>query len=280
MLTRYRGKRARATAEFPRYGSRATDRRVAMRTDAGARGSYTGMRGNRIYKQRKRAFTTMGKPTNGNQGVWIQRSVKTFPNIAYLTSEYVGSQAMATAGTATSYARYQFRMNSLYDPDYTGGGHQPYQWDQVVAAGYTQFVVYRCDWEVLFYDPSVVDSLWVCAGVQADSNTGADPSLTTVGTVAEKGWAAQKYVSLTGNQTALFKGSTYLPKLMGVTYAVLMANNGYWCTSGANPTSGYQGLLNTGVCDPAGNAAQGFINCMTKLKFYYKAFSMVSVTTS
>jgi len=51
----------------------------------------------------------------------------------------MGSMA---SGTVTL-AKYQFIMNSCFDPDYTAAGHQPYGFDQW-AALYNHYVVEKC----------------------------------------------------------------------------------------------------------------------------------------
>jgi hypothetical protein len=42
---------------------------------------------------------------------------------------------------------YIWRLNSLFDPDYSGTGHQPLGFDQW-AAFYGSYTVTKCDWEL------------------------------------------------------------------------------------------------------------------------------------
>jgi len=67
----------------------------------------------------------------------------------------VGQRMRTTLRYSETYQRtglavydYQFRLNSLFDPNYTGGGHQPKGFDQL-AAFYQRYRVYNVRWEVL-----------------------------------------------------------------------------------------------------------------------------------
>lgn len=51
-----------------------------------------------------------------------------FPAVSRTSHRYIQSN-VSTAATG-SLAQYQFRANSLFDPDLTGTGHQPYGFDQ------------------------------------------------------------------------------------------------------------------------------------------------------
>lgn len=56
----------------------------------------------------------------------------------------------ATAGTAVT--SITFRANSLHDPEYTSGGTQPYQYDQLVPF-YGGYIVYGVKVHLEFYNP-------------------------------------------------------------------------------------------------------------------------------
>lgn len=60
------------------------------------------------------------------------------PKMATVTHRYVDSKVMNMTGGAVS--TYTFRCNGMYDPDYTGVGHQPLYFDQMSAL-YNHFVV-------------------------------------------------------------------------------------------------------------------------------------------
>lgn len=56
---------------------------------------------------------------------------KGFPKKVIMTHKY--SDVITLTGTAGAIATRQFVCNGLYDPDYTGAGHQPMYFDQLSA---------------------------------------------------------------------------------------------------------------------------------------------------
>lgn len=68
-----------------------------------------------------------------------------------------GISAPATATTAAAPPR--FSLNSLYDPDFSGGGHQPMQYDQLTGI-YKRYLVHACKVELEFSNPNG-DALYV-----------------------------------------------------------------------------------------------------------------------
>lgn len=63
------------------------------------------------------------------------------PPVRWVKHTYV-EQLQLTPVAGNSYAAYTFRTNSLYDPNYTSGGHQPYGYDSL-ALQYTRYLVYK-----------------------------------------------------------------------------------------------------------------------------------------
>lgn len=97
------------------------------------------MPGRKKYRKRKRAKVyvkekadyrrLMAMPQSGNivsRKTFPAASVG-FPRQKTVTLRYVGGfQLTSTSGALAS---YKFRANGIYDPDYSGGGHQPYLHD-------------------------------------------------------------------------------------------------------------------------------------------------------
>lgn len=59
------------------------------------------------------------------------RGIFGFPEELVTTVRY--TDWITLTSTSGSIAYNTYRMNSLYDPDYTGAGHQPYYFDQLAA---------------------------------------------------------------------------------------------------------------------------------------------------
>lgn len=60
-----------------------------------------------------------------------RRGITGFPQELRTTLRY--SDVVVLTSTVGSVSTYSFRLNSLYDPDFTGTGHQPYYFDQFAA---------------------------------------------------------------------------------------------------------------------------------------------------
>lgn len=70
----------------------------------------------------------------------ISKSLSPFPNTKFVRHKYVDSITFPGGIGAGSPASYQFRANSMFDPDYSGVGHQPMFRDEM-AAQYQYYTV-------------------------------------------------------------------------------------------------------------------------------------------
>lgn len=73
--------------------------------------------------------TVRGPPLWARPSSWGSRYRDPFPAVEKYQLRYCDT--IAINGTAGSASSYLFRANSIYDPDYTGAGHQPYGHDQL-----------------------------------------------------------------------------------------------------------------------------------------------------
>lgn len=70
------------------------------------------------------------------------RNQKAFAKLKY-------NQTVQISPTSTHTRIHNFSLNSIYDPDYTGVGHQPFLHDEL-AAHWTKYDVYACKVDVRF----------------------------------------------------------------------------------------------------------------------------------
>ncbi len=87
--------------------------------------------------------------------------VQTFPNVMRCSMRYAWTGNMATA-TGVNTVQV-FRLNSLYDPDFTGAGAQPKYFDTLCAASgstapYAYYRVRRTHFRVTFMNPSTTST--------------------------------------------------------------------------------------------------------------------------
>lgn len=92
-----------------------------------------------------------------------------FPNQMFVKLEY--SDKITLDCISGSIASYVFRGNSLYDPDYTGTGHQPYYHDQLIAI-YRKYTVIGSKCAVKF----VTDSADTSACILRPSSSEVAPA--------------------------------------------------------------------------------------------------------
>lgn len=123
--------------------------------------------------------------------------------------------------------RYNLNLNSLYDPNRTGGGHQPYGFD-TLASLYGRYRVISCGWRI--QAPT--------SGLQI-VQVGAVPSnnLLSIGnwaTVAENP-RAKYIIQLPGGGAQTLKGKVYMPSLMGRNKSQYMADDNYQAVVTSNP---------------------------------------------
>lgn len=154
-----------------------------------------------------------------------QRLLVKFP---YFTSGQLSS-------AVGSYVGQLFNLNSLYDPDRTGTGHQPLGVDQY-ATFYNRYRVYKVDYVLTLTnaDPAQPCDIAIAATNQAltasDESVFENPNSYYVSLAPRDGSASRRVV----------KGSIYLPRVLGQTGSAYKANEN---TSGVIGTTSPNELL-------------------------------------
>lgn len=139
--------------------------------------------------------------------------------------------------TGTSLSVYQFRMNSLHDPDFTGVGHQPMGYDEFSAL-YQQWwvVASRMTVDAIFTTNTVsVTSVGVnrCqVALFATANDTTVPS--TVDQMIENHDCAFRHMTGYENRTR-FSKSFYHPDFFGISEKQYLADDNYGGGTGSNP---------------------------------------------
>lgn len=129
-----------------------------------------------------------------------------------------------TGGLMTS---HRFRLNSVFDPDLTGVGHQPYGFDQISAL-FLHYRVYKCTWHIQFA-PSNDRLHCVVVPVNNDNTFGS------ISLAGEYPMAVSKVLAYSGGVPCRFKGSSYLPRLTGATSVQYKTDDRYSATVTTNP---------------------------------------------
>lgn len=157
-----------------------------------------------------------------------------FPSRAVVDLVYEDLYTL-TAGSAGTFGTEKIMaLNSVYDPDYSGTGHQPYGYDQI-AALYAFYKVHGVEMDVTFSDVSA-DGVCIAAQVQP-SNTTLALATYSPGQVLERPCVWTRNLSNTGEQDVTLRQSFRIPTVEGLTQLQFDANlEDYIATVGANPS--------------------------------------------
>lgn len=154
-----------------------------------------------------------------------------------------------------------YLMNSLYDPDSTGTGHQPLNFDQIVAI-YLKYLVLEFEYQLELYNNATSAAKFVVALSETDISS------RTVDQLAET-----KYVHVGilgradgGDPYAVIRGRMPLSKIMG--QRILDSDSTMYANYNASPTDGAFFIVKAASVDGATNAN---VYCRVKIK-YHAAF--------
>lgn len=142
---------------------------------------------------------------------------------------YVDSRHLSGGVATLNY--HQFNLNSLFDPDRTGAGHQPLSYDQWQAF-YNRYRVYKVDYEVSFVANSTSNvpcAVWL----QASNDTSVPSTLLNY---LEQSTSSNFKVVNSTVPSARFKGTISLPQLIGQTSQQYKSNENSQAVVTSSPT--------------------------------------------
>lgn len=186
----------------------------------------------------------------GRRTVNVNRSLQPFAQRYICKMKYAEVRQVA-GPIGGGLVQYNWNLNSVWDPNLTGVGHQPYGYDQLVDL-YNRYRVFRVDYAVSAYNSDA-------AGVTA-SVIGALPSnepFTSSGGVAElmENPRAKYVTQINGGGLKVLKGSISLPSLVGRSKAQYLADDRYQALSTASPAE--QAILNIMAGTISGSGGSG-----------------------
>ena len=244
--------------KMPRRGVRPWGIRVGARRGSVARALWTA--------QKKRR----------TQQTFIQRGAIPMPLRQILTMPYSQELTLSIVGSTNTMTKNTFRLNSMYDPDQTGTGHQPYFWDQYTEI-YNNYQVIAARWKVTFINESSDSDVTLMAAV----NTTTDTDMAGMGTISGIVWSiAQERPDVrtkilpplsSGGGKCTISGANYMAKSFGLTQKQYQGDAAFHATVSGNPTRTY--WLEAGVCALGTGPAQGqtirvIFNCVYHFRFW------------
>lgn len=151
------------------------------------------------------------------------------------TLRYVETFSLTTGAAGIIGSVQSMTLNSLYDPNQTGTGHQPYGFDQL-SSFYNKFIVHKCRYRLLCTTIGGTPEIGVCFQVvPTGSSTITGISLDAA---TEKSMCTVFPVGPSGNDRArLVQGSVQMHQVFGIKKAQYADNlTAYAGSSSGNPS--------------------------------------------
>lgn len=149
-----------------------------------------------------------------------------------VTMSYADYHTLST-GVALYGSHIQYRMNSVFDPYFTGAGRVVEEYARLSAL-YNRYRVDKCHWSFTFTTPGDTRDL-MCTVTQA-ANSSAGLSGTAGYAPLEMPNQKSGLLSPSGSRQMVLSGSTDLATLNGVPKFKYQADDIYGAVIGNNPT--------------------------------------------
>lgn len=183
------------------------------------------MPGNKKYAKRKAPGKKAwkGKRRGGYKMVnLVGKSLNPIPQRTILKMKYADNFEL-NAGNAYS---YQFNLNSIFDPNRTGTGHQPYGHDQM-ALLYNRYRVINCSYSVVLTTGTTVVKYVCVPGNEVQIFNSVDE--------ARENPRAKFSIQTPNGRLSPIHGNVYIPSLTGRNKSQYMADDRYQAVVGASP---------------------------------------------
>lgn len=180
----------------------------------------------RVYRRRRKTASTYRRRTNNPQGVRFRNS-NGIPD--YIVSKYPYAQSIS--GSTSITVGQSLFQNSMYNPCYSGGAHQPFMRDQI-AVLYNKYKCYGFSYSVTIQNTSSSDAIrW---SIYPVNHIGAPASMDL---------ACEKPYSKCGNLTpdtgskaqVTITGYLSAARVLGVSKKTFNCDDKYDAAAGNNP---------------------------------------------
>lgn len=152
----------------------------------------------------------------------VNRALSPFAQRYITKMKYADVASLSSLNSWT----YSFNLNSIFDPNRTGIGHQPYGFDQLSSL-YNRYRVISCKYIINAYHG--VNPIRYGCIVSNDA-----PAISSGSELAENP-RAQTRVQLPGGNTTMIRGVAYIPSIVGRTKAQYMADDRFQSQVSGSP---------------------------------------------
>jgi len=175
---------------------------------------------------------------NPSRNLSFVRTGQGFPKKITITHRYQDQHALNTGALGVTNS-YYYSCNSMFDPNTTGAGHQPFYFDQL-AAIYDHYTVIGSKLTLRVAKTDASTNVPVNVGILINDDTSGNTSLTAL---TEHPSSVYKVIS-TGNPVVTMTSKWSAKQTFGGS---VLGNDNLQGTSGASPTeqSYYQIFINS-----------------------------------
>lgn len=173
---------------------------------------------------RRRNWKKKGRTVNVNRGLkpFAQR---------YITKVKYTENLTVTGPVLGGLAQYNFRLNSIFDPNLSGTGYQPYGHDSLSSL-YNRYRVIACNYVITgIVNDNTGDQYGQLIAIPANEAL----SLTGVPAEALTHPKARWITQAPSAPAKLLRGKVYIPSLVGRSKSQYMADDRYQAQFGTNP---------------------------------------------
>lgn len=215
------------------------------------------------YRRSKRTYNRFKKTAKAAKGKYRTHAsvvkmptTSAFPPSMLVKLKYTTENINLTSPT-TNFMWHTFSTNSLFDPDWTGIGHQPRLRDQL-AVIYNKYRVWGCNVKVSGF----------CSSNYAIMGAGTRPYSTAQPVNVLDADEIKNYATwqVSGQRPIKYKRYVKNPLVLGVTKANYAGGDQYEALMATNP------LVNTffdvGIASPDGGGSSGSCSIRVELIYY------------
>lgn len=224
-------------------------------------------------------LTTSSSSSRYTPAAWTSRlsPVAVFGTRLNTRLTYGVNIAPGTVGSVPTASGHRFRLSSLYDPDATGTGQQPYNYDTLTAI-YRSYIVTACYVDVTFNNPTR-PGLWVGWSIHGINDTNSAPNGMTLGDLMSRPNVVCTQISSTGTQSVTCRVKVEPWVLFGITRTQYMSLfDVYGAAYNSNPNQPVE--LDFFICDPDSNVSPQYVRVAGRLVFDVQFFDRFSPGSS
>jgi len=174
----------------------------------------------------KRGRKAWRKGRKGRKTVNVNRALQPIPQRYICKMKYADTFSLTTSGI-NAMGTFRFNLNSIFDPNRSGGGHQPYGHD-TFATLYNRYRVVKANYNIICTSSNQY-------AVQVAALPGNEEIAPANTTEARENPRCRYVVQGNGSPLKVLRGSVHIPSLVGRTKFQYMADDRYQAQFGASP---------------------------------------------